>query len=48
MMLNLYDALQRRNPGWAISLVLVGGWLSGVALLVLAVVAVRATGRLVH
>jgi len=39
LMLQLHEALRRRNPDSAVSLALVGGWLAGVVLCALAVVA---------
>jgi len=45
MMLQLHDGLRMRHPGWRVSLVLLGGWLGGVALFALGVLAVVGTRR---
>jgi Zn-dependent protease len=45
-MLQLHDALRRRNPAAAVSLLLLGGWLGGVVLVVLAIFATALTRHL--
>jgi Zn-dependent protease len=45
-MLQLHDALRRRNPDPTVSFALLGGWLAGVALVVLAMFATVLTRRL--
>jgi Zn-dependent protease len=45
MMVQLHDGLVMRHPGWRVSLMLLGGWLAGVVLVALGILAVIVTRR---